>query len=111
VTLCDDGCLPYVSVLSLHFQTSEMNLSNMSDGEDHRMQGGDFMGQTIDEDVEMEMSRDERSKKVGSDDRGRDAEAGNEEGEDDDDDDEEEEGPNERKRKRAKVGVNFHLSN
>ena len=109
-------CAPYVSVLSLH-SPSEINLSNMSDGEDHRMQGGDgvgFMGQMIDEDVEMETSGVERSKTFGSDDRGRDAEAGNEEDEEDEDDDEEgeEESPNERKRKRAKVGLSLlHLSN
>ena len=81
------------------------------------MQEGDgvgFMGQTIDEDVEMETSHIERSKKFGSDDRGRDTEAGNEEdeeGEDDDDEEgEEEESPNERKRKRAKVGVKFFFN-
>ncbi len=72
--------------------------------------GVDFIGQTVDEDVEMERGLVERSKKVGSDDRGKDTEAGNEE-DDDDDEEGEEEGPNERKRKRAKVGVNFHLSN
>jgi len=108
---CDDVLFILCKHPLTSFSPSEINLSNnMSDGEDHRMQGADgvgFMGQTIDEDVEMETSRVERATKFGFDDRGRDAEAGNEEDEEDDDDDEEgeEESPNERKRKRAKVGA------